>query len=341
MRALLLLALATGCAATDGAPPGAPEVPVTLGAVRRDSLVVTLETDARLISTPDGSAILAAPADAMVKEVRAHLGAPVLTGAVVVILDAPDLVASARSLRAQALAAQQDASRQRQLVEEGIAARRQAEEREAGAQALEAQAAAAEALLERTTVRSPMSGIVSQLLVRAGERVTAGAPMATVVNPAAVQVVATLPAGQLAGIHPGQSGTMQLEGSDAEWPVRVESIGAMVDSVTNTAAVLLRPTRLDHMLRPGTPARVRLRVAVHHDVLVVPAAALVYNGDEPTIFVVGRDSVARARIVTVGPRAGAVLEVAGDIAPGDLVVVTGAYGLPDSTRVLPQQDSTP
>jgi len=342
MRAALVLALGVvGCAGADGAPPAAPEVPVTLATVRRDSLVVTIDANGRLVSPPDGAALLAAPADAMVRELRVQPGASVGAGEVVVQLDAPDLVASARSLRAQALAARQDADRQRQLVAEGISARRQAEERDAASQALEAQAAAAEALLERTAVRTPLAGVVSRVMVRRGERVSAGAPLVEVINPLAVYIAATVPAGDLPRIRSGQTGTLRIEGVETEWPVRVESVGAVVDSVSNSATVLLRPSRTDPMLRPGLPARIRLRVAVHHDVLIVPAAALVYAGDAPTVFVVGPDSVARARSVTPGPRSGADLEVEGALRPGDRVVVTGAYGLPDSTRVLPQGGPLP
>ncbi|MEO6068410.1 MAG: efflux RND transporter periplasmic adaptor subunit [Gemmatimonadales bacterium] len=333
-RALLLLFLAA-CRPSGGEAPTVPEVPVTLGVVRRDSIVVYLEADGRLISRPDGSALLTAPADGVVRSVRAQLGGRIGAGAVALELDAPDLEAQAATLRAQASVAAANAERQRQLFADGISARRQVEESAAEAEALKAQAAAAESLRQRTRVRSPLNGVVSQLLVRPGERVSAGQPLVEVMDPSQVYASATVPAAKLAGLRPGLDAELALEGSPTAWPARLESVGATIDSLSNTAQVLLRPRTVDAMLRPGLGVAIRIRVAVKRNVLVVPATALVYVGNTPTLFVVGPDSIARARTVVLGARSGETIEVSGEVREGDRIVALGAYGLPDSARVVP------
>lgn len=339
--AVLLLLVLAACGGGEEAPPAAPAVPVALAEVRRDSLVVTLEADARLTSPPGGAALLAAPADAMVQEVLVAPGSDVSAGALVISLDAPDLAAAAHARRAEARTAQADAARQRALVAEGIASRRQAEERESAAQALEAEAAAAESLLARTRVRSPLGGVVARVLVHTGERVAAGQALAEVVRPGDVVVSATVPAAELAALRAGQPGQLRLEGQDQTWPVRLTSVGPVVDSLSNTATVLFRPLRADQQLRPGLAGQVRVQTAVHRGVLLVPASALVYVGNTPTIYVVGTDSIARARAVEPGARGGDDLEVRGPLREGEQVVTTGAYGLPDSARVLPQPAAAP
>lgn len=339
LLAIMLLLGACGGAGGDG--PARTAVPVTLGSIRRDSIVLMVEADGRLISRPNGAVLLSAPADAVVKEVRTHLGARVAAGSVVLELDAPDLVAQAAALRAQATAATADADRQRQLLAEGIAARRDVDERAATAEGLQAQAAAAEALLRRATVRSPLAGIVSQLLVREGSRVTAGDALVEVVDPAQVYAAATVPAASLAGIRPGQRAYLHLEGGSADWPAEIESVGATVDSLSNTALVLVRPRGSDPMLRPGLGITVRVQTGVHRDVLVAPGSALVFVGNTPTLFVVGADSIARARSVVVVARSGELVEVTGAVAAGDRVVTVGAYGLPDSAHVVPQEIPAP
>lgn len=331
---LVLLALA-GCGGAPADQPITPAVPVTLGAVRRDSLVVTLEADARLVSPPGGAALLAAPADAIVRQILVEPGATIQGGRTVVVLDAPELLATARARRAEARSATADAARQRALVAEGIAARRQAEEREAAAMALEAEAAAAESLLARTEVRSPLPGVVARVLVHTGERVTAGQPLAEVVRPGVVLVSATVPAAEVGTLQVGQGGILRVEGASREWPVRLTAVAPTIDSLTNTGTVLLQPLAPDPVLRPGLTGRVVVRTRVLRDVLVVPAAALVYAGNAPTVFVVGPDSIAHARAVVPGPRSGDWLEVTGPLHPGESVIVTGAFGLPDSARVVP------
>jgi Cu(I)/Ag(I) efflux system membrane fusion protein len=336
----LALALVAGCGPSSEQVVR-PAVPVHLRLVRRDSIAVVVEADARLVTPPDGTALFAAPMDAIVREVPVRLGARVAAGQLLMRLDAPDLKGQAEALRAQALAAEQDADRQRQLFQEGIAARRQVEEREAAARALVAQAEAAESLLSRGTLRSPLSGVVAELNVRPGERVAAGQRLAEVVDPRSVRCAATMPAGDLSRVTVGQPAMVEVEGSDSHWQARVEFVSPTVDSISNTGQVLLRFASWEPSLRPGIGGHVRISVAMHRNVLVVPAAAVVYVGNQPQVYVVGADSIARGRSVQLGARAGEIVEVRGDLNPGDRVVTAGAYGLPDSSRVLPRPDSLP
>jgi multidrug efflux pump subunit AcrA (membrane-fusion protein) len=53
------------------------------------------------------------------------------------------------------------------------------------------------------------------------------------------------------------------------------------------------------------------------------------------VFVVGADSVAHVRPVTIEIRDNGRAAVAGELKPGDRVVTTGAYGLADGMRVIP------
>jgi len=336
--ALLILTLAA-CSRSGGDSPARAEVPVTLDQVRRDSMVVFVEADGRLISRPEGSALLVAPADAVVGRVHTQIGARLAAGALALELEIPDLAAQAAGLRAQAVAASADAERQKQLLAEGIASRRDVEERTAAAEALQLQAAAAEALSQRAKVRSPLSGTVSQLLVRPGMRVAAGAPLLEVIDPSKVYASATIAASALAGIHAGQPAYLHVEGGAADWPAEVESVGSTVDSLSNTTQVLVRPRRYDPMLRPGLGVTIRIRVTAHRNVLVIPAAALVFVGNTPTIFVVGADSIAHARAVVPVVRGATTVEITGDVRAGDRIVTTGAYGLPDSARVIPRAPS--
>ena len=64
-------------------------------------------------------------------------------------------------------------------------------------------------------------------------------------------------------------------------------------------------------------------------------SAIVLQGDSSTVFVVGRDSVAHARTVVRGAHEEGRTEVRGNLAPGDRIVTTGAFGLQDGMRVAP------
>ena len=337
--ALPLGAAVTACGRGGDTPGHGLEVPVSVATIRRDSIAVDLVADGRVVPRPDGAAHLTAPADAVVGAVRVAFGERVSAGTTLILLTSPEVEGQAAGLRSQAAAAAANAERQRALLAEGIAARRQVEEEIAAADALAAQAAAASALRDRLHVRTPLSGVVAALTVSPGERVTAGQALADVVDPARIQVVAPVPAASLGEIRAGQGATLRVAGSPTEWPATVTQVGATVDSLSNTAQVVVHPRAPAAALRPGVGVTIRIRTLVHRNVLVVPASALVLVGSAPTIFVVGRDSIARARAVIVRARSADLVEVSGDFAAGDRVVTVGAYGLPDSARVSLRPDT--
>ena len=70
------------------------------------------------------------------------------------------------------------------------------------------------------------------------------------------------------------------------------------------------------------------------DALVVPAAAVLTGAAGATsVMVVGADGRAHQRAVQVGIRQDGEVQIAKGLSGGETVITTGAYGLPDNTRV--------
>jgi RND family efflux transporter MFP subunit len=125
------------------------------------------------------------------------------------------------------------------------------------------------------------------------------------------------------------------EGSAESQPGEVHATAPAVDTASNAGAVVIRIPRAGPGLLPGAGASATVVVGRRTGVLVVPDSSLVLVGDAMSVFVVGNDSIAHARAVTVGVRQGGRAEVNGDLKPGDRVATTGAYGLTDGMRVVP------
>ncbi len=81
--------------------------------------------------------------------------------------------------------------------------------------------------LERTTIRSPVTGIVAQRNVQIGQMAAAGRPIMTVVPIADVYIDANFKEDQLAKVHPGQSVilTSDLYGSSVKFHGKVAGLG--------------------------------------------------------------------------------------------------------------------
>jgi RND family efflux transporter MFP subunit len=335
MVALLLASCSKADPAEGNSGNTVTRVPVGLGTVSRDSAVETLTLTGRLAPQPGGAALLTAPAAGVVRSLRAQVGDRVARGAVVAEMDVPELAAEARQKEAAAAQAEREAQRQERLLIEGITSARQAEEAAANARQAAAGATAARDLLARTRVTSPIEGRVQDVLVQPGERVEVGRPIAQIVARDTLDLVAPVPAPQLGRLHVGQPVSVVQEGDSSSVAGRVAALSPGVDSLTNAGTAVVRIPNPRGTLHPGAGATAKVRLGVHHDVLLVPDSAIVLAGDSSAVFVVGPDSIAHQRNILRGIRTDERTEVRGNLKPGDRVVTTGAFGLQDGMRVVP------
>lgn len=335
--ALALLVACAGAGEDDGVAdsPEQTRVPVGLATVVRDSIAETLDLTGRLAPRPGGAAGLTAPAAGVIREIRVQIGDRAPRGAVVAVLDVPELVSDAQEKSTAAAQAGREAERQRQLLADGITSARQAEEADANARQAAAAAASARELLARTRVSSPIAGRVQDVLVQRGERVEEGRLLVQVVAPDTLDLVVPVPAPSLARLRTGQRAAVREDGDAVAAHGWIVAVAPGVDSLTNAGAAVLRVPNPDGRLHPGAGATARVRLGVERDALVVPDSAIALAGDSSVVFVVGPDSVAHQRTVMRGVRADGRTAVRGDLRPGDRVVTTGAFGLQDGMRVVP------
>jgi RND family efflux transporter MFP subunit len=335
------LGFACGRSASDEAGPaalGATRVPVALATVTRDSVIDELALTGRLAARPGGSALLAAPAAGVVRAVRAQIGDRVARGQTLIELDVPELVAEAEQRASAAAQAEREAARQRRLLADGISSARQTEEAEAAARQAATAASAARDLLSRTRVVSPIAGRVQEILVQPGERVDAGAPLARVIAGDTLDLVAAVPAADLARVRPGLPALITQEGGSSTHAGWVAALAPGVDSSTGAGQAVLRVPNRDGALHAGAGAEARIRLGVRRNALVVPDSAIVLQGDSSAVFIVGPDSVVHARTVVRGVHQRGLTEIRGEVSAGDRVVTTGAFGLQDGMRIAPTKD---
>jgi RND family efflux transporter MFP subunit len=315
-------------------------VPVSIQEVKEDSIAEIVELVGRLTPPPGGEASMTAPTDGVVRSILVQVGQPVARGTLLLTVDAPDLAAAARSQRAQAVAAQQELERQRELLGAGVASQKQLEEATAAATAAQAAASAAEELQARTMIVSPIAGSVQQISVNTGERVSSGASLVQVVNGRTLTIVATVPAPVLARLRTGMVASIVAEGAADTVPGEVQGVSPGVDTVTNAGTVVIRIPSQPSSFRAGAGATARVVTTMRRNVLVVPDSALVVLGAITNVFVLQPDTTVKAIPVEVGARSPGRVQISGAVKPGDRVVTTGAYGLSDGMHVVPE-GSTP
>jgi RND family efflux transporter MFP subunit len=243
-------------------------------------------------------------------------------------------VAAARASLAQASAA---LARARELKERGYLAQAGldnaiAAEQTAAANLALAQASLSETLarLAQASVRAPVSGLIAQRTVVAGQIVAAGSPLFRLVRDGRLELNAEVPESELAAVRAGQPAVISTsEVGQAAGRVRI--VTPQVDAKTRVG--LARVALLDRgAFRPGMFAKVAINVGAQQAVLA-PQSSILYRDNRPGLFVIDAQGVAHFRAVAVGVRSGDLVEIRQGLQAGERVAVQGAGFLSEGDRV--------
>lgn len=182
----------------------------------------------------------------------------------------------------------------------------------------------------RTDIAAPADGIVSRRNVRIGGFASgAGEPMFRIIARGEIELEGEASELQLPRIREGQSAVVSTAGADAV-KGRVRLVSPEVDR--NTRLGRLRIFLGDVAgLHIGAFARGRIETA-RSDGLAIPASAVLYGGDGPTVQVVA-DGVVRTRHIKLGLAQGELIEVREGLKPGEVVVARSGTFLRDGDAV--------
>ena len=193
-------------------------------------------------------------------------------------------------------------------------------------------------VLAKTSVLSPIAGVVTRLRVRNGEMVVVGVqnqPGTTLMTISDLNIInaeVKVAEADVLAIRRGQAATVTLEALPGKaFAGTVVEIGASALPVTGAAAarefrVVIRLQNPDPGLRPGLTGDAEIVTSERANVLTVPLQSVVLrtvDGQEKTGVFTVADGVAKFLPVTSGVIGGLNIEVSG-IAEG-AVVVTGPY----------------
>ena len=192
----------------------------------------------------------------------------------------------------------------------------------------------AAAQLGYTEIRSPIDGAVADRAVYPGDIAPAGTPLLIVMDTSKVVVRLHIPQQQAQLLQLGQAATLRIPGLDRDVPAKVTVLSPALDPNSTTEEIWVEADNRKGELKPGTTASVSITAKTIADALVIPAAAILTGPNGQTsVMVVKSDSRAYAQDVKTGIRQGPMIQVLSDLQPGEQVIVSGQYGLPDKTKV--------
>lgn len=283
-------------------------------------------------------ATLSAPAAGRVHRVLVTTGQRVVAGQTLVELDQSPFRAASAAADAALATAQRAAERQKRLANEGIVPRKDAEQAQAELARARADAANAHREEALSILRSPITGIVTRMSATLGASVDPAQPLVEIADPRALDVLLSVMPAEAAQVRPAMKVALssgQSEAGESLGAGTVVDVSGTVDTATRSVAVRVQVQTPRRPLRIGETVFGEIALSTIPNAIVVPANAIVPEGDAFKVFIVDASGLAHSRDVTVGGRAKGTVWIAKGLAAGERVVTDGAYGMQDSAKVAP------
>ena len=352
----LVASLAAACGGSEAARDAggtAAAAPAVLDIGKENTVAVTADD---IVTGPAVSGTLAPKTQATV---RAEIGGSVLTvtaeqgqavrrGQLLARIEArtaDEAVSSAESsVRSQEQAldlAKRELTRAQTLVTAGAVAERAVEGARNEVVRLESELASARSRLSNArkalgdaTVTAPISGIVAERPVNAGDVVAPGTALYTIVDPSSIQLEASLPSESLSRVRVGAEVAFQVRGyPDQQFTGKVERISPTADPTTRQVPLWVTVDNRSGRLVAGLFADGRVTQASRRG-LIVPLSVIADMDTQPTVLRIRGGKVEKTTI-----RLGLVdaqnerAEVVDGLSEGDVLLTGVAQGVTPGTQV--------
>lgn len=354
VAALVVTGVTLGCssnAAQNAQASGPSAMPVKVQEAQAIPINDATEYVATLKSRD--SAVIMPQVDGQVTQIYVHSGERVAAGTPLMEIDPLKQQATVKSQQSSRAAqeanlswAKQQYERARALYSAGVISKQDLDQAktaldaaQAQVESLDAQVREQEVQLHYYKVAAPWNGIVGDVPVHVGDRVSNSTVLTTVDKPGSLEVYVYVPIEHSSQLKMN----LPVQVLDSEGKVlantRVSFISPQVDNTTQTVLVKARIPNRNDSLRQSQFIRARVVWGTHQNPQV-PILAVSRLAGQYFAFVAEPQNsgsyLARQKPLKIGQTVGNDYEVQEGIRPGDKVIVSGTQFLLDGAPVIPQ-----
>ena len=236
---------------------------------------------------------------------------------------------------ALAQARSQNEQAQRQLADlQRLGKDQQLKSAQGSKESAEGKYRSASAQLSYSLIKSPIDGVITDRPLYEGDLATANQPLLTVMNLSRLIGKAHIPQTEAVQLKVGNAVEITIVGVDEPIKGRVSLVSPALDPGSTTVEVWVEARKPDPAMRPGMTVPVSMTAKAAKDAIVAPATA-VFHSEEAGDYVMlaGSDGKAHLTKVQTGIRNKDSVQIVSGIKEGDPVITSGAYALPDGTKI--------
>ena len=192
----------------------------------------------------------------------------------------------------------------------------------------------AQAQVSYSEIRSPISGVVTDRPLFAGETATAGSTLLTVMDTSALLAKVHLAQQPAQEMKVGDAATIMVPGVADPVQAKVSLISPALDPGSTTVEIWLLVNNKKGDLKVGTPVHASIVGRQMAQALTVPTSALLTAQDgTKSVIVVGNDGAAHSKPVSVGITDDGRAQITSGLTTADMVITSGNYALEEGTKV--------
>jgi RND family efflux transporter MFP subunit len=352
--ALTLLSSIAACRSSDSEAEQPAQTAVLIGPeniVIVDSVEIASGPTISGSLQPEVASAIRAEIGGSVLQTNAEVGQRVTRGTLLARIDDTGIQDAFLSARSAVSTAEQSAAiarrnleRSERLAAAGAVAERDLEEARIALTTAESQLADAKARfaqaekqLNSTRITSPITGTVSERAINAGDVVSPGMALFTVVDPRSMKLEASVPASQLADLRIGAPVEFTVTGyPDRTFTGRLNRISPTVDPATGQVVITASIPNTSGQLVGGVFALGRVGVT-RREALAVPKTAVREAGDRAHVLRIRNGVVERVDVqIGIRDEQAELLEIASGVARGDTLLLGAAQTYTPGTPVTVQ-----
>lgn len=288
-----------------------------------------------------GEAMVTAKTSGVALRVLAEEGDPVKRGQALAKLDSDRAALEVKRSRAMLAKLEAEYARSRELLDRKLIAADTAEKQRYDIATQRTALELAQLELSHTTVVAPISGVVAERMLKAGNLVTNSEPLFRIVDTTKLEAVLNVPEREIGQMKAGLPVTLMADAlAGQSFSGVIDRVAPVVDAASGTFRVTARFDGSDGRLKPGMFGRLLVVHDQRANALTIPRGALLGEADgEPAVFVVV-DGTAKRTPIETGHLSGEFVEVTAGLAAGERVVTAGKVAIRDGSKVQVIGDET-
>jgi len=187
--------------------------------------------------------------------------------------------------------------------------------------------------LEKTRIRAPFSGSITNIRVYPQESTGVGKELFTLVDIHKIKVEAGVLESEIGRIKKDQGADLRFSAyPDKVFMGCVKAISPIIDPEDKTCKVIIDLPNPEDAVKPGMYAEVEIVAEIYRDRLLIPKKAVLIRGGRKLVFAL-EDGLAKWRYIEVGVENEDYVEVLDGIREGDIVITEGHFTLAHDTPV--------